>query len=315
MADRIGARVALSVAVSFVALAIQWVLWDYFKPYVWFLFFPAAFFSAWIGGLAGGLVATLVSALLVWFFFIPPTFSFALSNPAAGYSIIVFVLMGALFSWFHERLRLAMLRTDEARASAEATNDRITRLYEKTLELDKLKDQFFANVSHELRTPLTLILAPLEQRLRRPASADSPAEEQHETEIMLRNARLLYRHVTDLLDVAKLESGGMTLAWSKIDLARLLRNTAANFESAAAQRHIAYTLNFPPTLPCEADAEKVQRVVLNLLSNAFKFTPDGGAIALRLSQEGSSALIDVQDNGPGIPVALREAVFERFRQG
>ncbi len=312
--SRSGTRLLLAIAIPFVALGVQWLLWDTFKPYVWFLFFPAVFFSAWIGGLAGGLAATLISALLVWYFFIPPIFSFAMENLSAAYSMLVFVFMGSLFAWFHEHLRQTMRRTDEALATTEAANSRITQLYKQTLELDALKSQFFANVSHELRTPLTLILAPLESRLRRLSGSDVHAAERRETELMLRNAHLLYRHVSDLLDAAKLESGRMSLVWSRLDVARLTRAMASHFESLAGERHIAYTLDIPDTLPAAADSEKLQRVLLNLLSNAFKFTPDGGAIDVRLTQQDEHLLIEVQDNGPGVPAELRVAVFERFRQ-
>ncbi|MFA7322062.1 MAG: ATP-binding protein [Dokdonella sp.] len=308
-------RLALSVLLPFFACAAQWLLWDALKPYVWFLFFPAAFFSAWIGGLAGGLAATAVSMLLVWFVFIPPAFSFAMDDPASAFSLVVFVFMGSLFAYFFERMRLASRRTDEALASTEAAKARISQLYRKTLELDAQKNKFFANVSHELRTPLTLILAPLERHYRRLASANSSAAELRETEMMLRNARLLYRHVTDLLDVAKLDAGRMRVAWSAVDLARLARTTASHFESLAAERRIDYRVHTPQTLPAEADGEKLQRVMLNLLSNAFKFTSDGGAVTLRLSAGVGQVLIEVQDNGPGVPVELRAAVFERFRQG
>lgn len=309
------ARLALAVLLPFIACAVQWLLWDTLKPYVWFLFFPTAFFSAWIGGLIGGLASTVIGTLLVWYFFIPPSFSFTLDNPASAFSIVVFVFMGCLFAFFFARLQHSIRRTDEALATAEAANEKISQLYQRTLELDTLKSQFFANVSHELRTPLTLILAPLERRLLRPVSSDFSEVERHETEIMLRNARLLYRHVTDLLDAAKLEAGRMTLAWTRLDLAHLARTMASHFESLAAERHIDYSVTVPDVLMAEADGEKLQRVLLNLLSNAFKFTPDGGAITLHLSEQNDHALIDVQDNGPGVPVALREAIFERFRQG
>lgn len=309
------ARLALSILLPFIACAMQWLLWDAIKPYVWFLFFPAAFFSAWLGGLRGGLAGTLIGALLAWYVFIPPAFSFTLNNPASAFSIAVFIVMGGLFAVFFERLRLAMRRTDEALASAEDANQKITQLYQQTLELDTLKNQFFANVSHELRTPLTLILAPLERRLQRPAGPGFSEAEHRETEIMLRNARLLYRHVTDLLDAAKLEAGRMAPAWSRFDLAQLARTMFSHFESLATERHIDYSMTAPDELMAEADSEKLQRVLLNLLSNAFKFTPDGGAIAMRLSRQDSQALIEVQDNGPGVPLAMRETVFERFRQG
>ncbi len=205
-------------------------------------------------------------------------------------------------------LKTAMQELERREAELARLNDRLT-------ELDRIKTQFFANISHELRTPLTLILAPLERRLRGSAGAGMSQEEHRETEIMLRNARLLYRHVTDLLDAAKVDAGRMALAWSRLDLARLTRTMASHFESLAMERHIDYAVTVPDALPVEADGEKIQRVLLNLLSNAFKFTPDGGAIALRLSQRDGHALIEVQDNGPGVPPAQRETVFERFRQG
>ncbi|MDO9102032.1 MAG: ATP-binding protein [Candidatus Nitrotoga sp.] len=107
----------------------------------------------------------------------------------------------------------------------------------------------------------------------------------------------------------------MTLAWTRLDLAHLVRTMASHFESLAAERHIDYSVTVPDLLTAEADGEKLQGVLINLLSNAFNFTPDGGAITLRLSEQNGNALIEVQDNGPGVPVALREAIFERFRQG
>jgi signal transduction histidine kinase len=301
-------RLFLAILLPFIACAVQWVLWDaWIKPYVWFLFFPAAFFSAWLGGLRGGLAGTVVGALLAWYVYIPPQFSFVLHDPAGGASIALFVIMGGLFAWFFERLTQAMRRTEEAKAE-------ITQLYNKTLELDELKSQFFANVSHELRTPLTLIMAPLEQKLRRPASADFSIEDRREAEMMLRNARLLYRHVSDLLDAAKLEAGGMRVDYARLDLAALVRALASHFDSVAREHNIAYRVAVPPVLMAEVDGEKIQRILLNLLSNAFKFTPDGGAIVVRLHEDAGQAVIEVEDNGPGVPAEMRAAVFERFRQ-
>jgi PAS domain S-box-containing protein len=146
------------------------------------------------------------------------------------------------------------------------------------------------------------------------AGADLSAPERREAEIMLRNAQLLYRHISDLLDAAKLESGRMLLNWARVDLAHLARAMSSNFELLAAAHHIEYSVSVPDELPAEADSEKLQRVLLNLLSNAFKFTPDSGSIILRISKQDGLALLEIQDSGPGVPVAMREAVFERFRQ-
>ncbi|MBI5593650.1 MAG: PAS domain S-box protein [Deltaproteobacteria bacterium] len=100
-------RLLLAVLIPIIAFDLQWTFWAVISPYAWFLFFPAVFFSSWIGGLAGGMAATALSVSLVWFFFIPPQFSFTLEHPASIFSIGVFTGMGVLFSLIHERLRIA----------------------------------------------------------------------------------------------------------------------------------------------------------------------------------------------------------------
>ncbi|TAL46772.1 MAG: response regulator, partial [Methylovulum sp.] len=305
------ARLALSVLLPFLALALQWLLWPWIAPFVWFLFFPTVFFSARLGGLWGGLASTVLSAGMVWYFFIPPQLSWAVDNPANLYSVGLFVIMGYLFSDTQARLRRAQRNTETALAETRIANERITLLYQKTLELDELKSQFFANVSHELRTPLTLIMSPLARRL---AATGLSPEQRREDEMMLRNAWLLYRHVSDLLDAAKLESGHMVVDYARVELTGLVRAMASQFDSLAREKNIAYRIDAPSPLAAEVDGEKLQRILLNLLSNAFKFTPEGGCIAVRLRAAASQAVIEVQDNGPGVPANLREAAFERFRQ-
>ncbi len=111
-------RLVLALLLPIAACGLQWLLWEHWiKPYVWFLFFPAAFFSAWLGGLAGGIGGTLISALLVWYVFIPPPFSFTLPHLSTAFSIVVFTGMGCLFSWFHDKLRRA-LSSSEGRFEA-----------------------------------------------------------------------------------------------------------------------------------------------------------------------------------------------------
>jgi len=305
------ARLALSVLLPFLALTLQWLLWPWIAPFVWFLFFPTVFFSARLGGLWGGLTSTVLSAGMVWYFFIPPQLSWAVDNPANLYSVGLFVIMGYLFCDTQARLRRAQRNTEAALAETRITNEQITRLYQKTLELDELKSQFFANVSHELRTPLTLIMSPLARRL---AATGLSPEQRREDEMMLRNARLLYSHVSDLLDAAKLESGRMPVDYAQVELGGLTRAMASQFDSLAREKNIAYRIDAPTPLVAEADAEKLQRILLNLLSNAFKFTPGGGCVEVRLRAEAGQAVIEVQDNGPGVPANLREAAFERFRQ-
>jgi PAS domain S-box-containing protein len=112
-------RLIFSILLPFFACALQWVLWDYIKPYVWLLFFPAAYFSAWIGGRAGGIAATITSALLAWFVFMTPSFILATGSPASAFSVLIFIFMGMLFTFFFERLRQAIQRSDRRLQDSE----------------------------------------------------------------------------------------------------------------------------------------------------------------------------------------------------
>lgn len=199
----------------------------------------------------------------------------------------------------------------EANEKLRQANAEAERLYAKTRELDQLKTQFFATVSHELRTPLTLILGPV-QALQ--ARTDLDAATQHQLAVVGRNARTLLHHVNDLLEVARLEAGHTSLAYVRTDAARLARFVASHFESLAQSRQITYTVDVPNALDIEADAVKLQRVLLNLLSNAFKFTPDGGRVRLSLTSRSGQLVLDVADSGPGIPADQRGVVFEAFRR-
>ncbi len=200
----------------------------------------------------------------------------------------------------------------DANAGLKHANDELKRLYAKTRELDELKTRFFANVSHELRTPLALILGPLNRLLQ---DDDRDDDALRVLRIVRRNALLLQRHVNDLLDIAKLEAGRMQLACARTNLARLARIAASYFQAVADDRRIRFSIDAPDTLIAEVDAGKLERMLVNLLSNAFKFTPEGGVIRLAVTSTSEDVRIEVADSGPGVPMPLRETVFERFSQG
>lgn len=207
--------------------------------------------------------------------------------------------------------------SEERRSHLETANRKLAAFNTQLKEVDQLKTQFFANVSHELRTPLALILGPLEKLLHR---GDLSQEQRQDLEIVDRNARLLLKQVNDLLDVSKLEAGRMTPSYAQGDLAQLVRLTAANFDGLAEEKQITFTLELPESLPAQIDGVKVQRILLNLIANAFKFTPRGGTICCHLATDGAEApatraILAVRDSGPGVPLELRETIFERFSQG
>src|SRR5436190_13418607 len=141
---------------------------------------------------------------------------------------------------------LAMIQdaklSKERKEKLESANLELETLNTRLKELDELKTQFFANVSHELRTPLTLVLGPTERIL---AAGGLTAEQRQGLEVVDRNARTLLKHVTDLLDIAKLDAGKMTVRFATVDLVKLLRGTTAYFESLAQEKQIELTVMTP----------------------------------------------------------------------
>lgn len=201
------------------------------------------------------------------------------------------------------------------RLSLEEAHRELRAVHLRLRETDRLRTELFANVSHELRTPLTLILGPAERMLRRD---DLGADDRRGLEVLRRNALQLLGHVDDLLEAASLESGTEEIRFAEADLAATARSVAGNFTLLAEDRAIDLEVDAPDTLPAAVDRPKIERIVLNLLSNAFKFTPDGGRIRLRVQAsetEDGWADIRVDDGGPGVPEHLRTLIFERFRQG
>lgn len=290
---------ALAIAISLTVLAfiVQRLAWAEISPFAWFLFYPTVFIASWWGGVRSGVLATLLSSALAWRYFVPPEGSWLKEEPKYVLSLVVFMSMGFLFSLFHGRLRKA--------------KEDIQRLYEKTKEIDQLKSQFFANISHELRTPLTLILGPSERLLQ---AAEQSGTEHHELDIIMRNAHLLLRQVNNLLEVTKLEAGALSPAYAVTDVAGLVRFVSSHFELLADEKRIEYRVDAPETLRAQVDPEKLQRILFNLLSNAFKFTPRHGSIRVTLRTQDKCLVIEVADSGPGIPFDKRDAIFERFSQ-
>jgi PAS domain S-box-containing protein len=199
-------------------------------------------------------------------------------------------------------------------------NLELQALLERIRELDDIKTQFFANVSHELRTPLTLILGPA-QRLMEDVGAMTPDQRRESAGVIGRNARVLLKHVNDLLDLSKLEAGKLKIELQDTDVAALVRLVASHFEVLAHDRAIDFRLEIPDQIISAVDPDKLERVLMNLLSNAFKFTPgrgkdgQGGTILCSLKADGERLTLSVEDSGPGVRPELRRAIFERFRQG
>lgn len=201
--------------------------------------------------------------------------------------------------------------SEERRIRMEAAHAELETMFDRVKELDALRTRFFANVSHELRTPLALILGPAERLLAEPGLDDA---QRRQLRSIQANGQTLLRHVNDLLDLARMEAGRAQLDYARVDAAAWFRRVCSQFELAAEQRGIELRVDMPAQLIAEFDAPKLERVLVNLLSNAFKFTPDGGRVAAGLADDAHWVRLSVADSGPGVPPGQRETVFERFRQ-
>ena len=189
------------------------------------------------------------------------------------------------------------------------------RRTEALAEIDRAKTAFFSNVSHEFRTPLTLMLGPLEDLL---AGAGSVSEEQNRAliEVAQRNALRLLKLVNSLLDFSRLEAGRARANFEPVDLTALTAELASNFRAVAEKAGLKFEVaDDKLDAPVYVDRDMWEKVVLNLLSNAFKFTLEGSiSVALRRSADGKAAELTVSDTGAGIPSDQLPRLFDRFYQ-
>jgi PAS domain S-box-containing protein len=188
----------------------------------------------------------------------------------------------------------------------------IARQREELAQLDKLKTQFFANISHEFRTPLTLMMGPLEDALAAPAGLS--ADNRERLDLAHRNALRQLKLVNTLLEFSRIEAGRMEASFEPTDLAALTADLASVFRSTIERAGLMLIVDCPPLPePVYVDRAMWEKLVLNLLSNAFKFTFEG-AIHVSLRAVGNAARFTVRDTGTGIPEDELPRLFERFHR-
>jgi signal transduction histidine kinase/ligand-binding sensor domain-containing protein/DNA-binding response OmpR family regulator len=245
------------------------------------------------------------------------------------YVLFVLIILAALYTIRRYELNRIRLKSQLNLETLEA---------DKLKDLDRVKSQFFANISHEFRTPLTLILGQIESVM----SSRIETKEKGKLQVALRNARRLLHLINQLLDLSKIEAGSMELRAERQDLISFLRNVVYSFESLAEQQRLTLEFESPAdTLPVLFEQDQMEKVFYNLISNAFKFTPEGGEVVVEVKLEEARAgdgekrrrgegispipslshsppptvLIVVRDTGIGIPAAQLSRIFERFYQG
>lgn len=219
------------------------------------------------------------------------------------------VLIASAITWHGGNLRRQEFTT---RRQLAAANQQLHML-------DTAKTAFFTNISHELRTPLTLVLAPLESLLEQSTDLTPPQHEQ--LTLARRSAIRLLKLVDDLLVLSRIEGAALRLYKSTFDVSALAAKLTEEAATLARRKHIAVTfVSVPAAVHMRGDEEQTERVLLNLLANALKFTPAGGKVVVTVGSRGSASEggteidISVADTGPGIPEAQRQRVFERFHQ-
>ena len=259
-----------------------------------------------------------------------------------AYTIYALVFIGLIFSWRRYDLKRQRLKQELEIEQVES---------EKLKELDSMKSRFFANISHEFRTPLTLILGPLENILKKTTDEETGEE----LNLMQRQGQRLLKLVNQLLSLSRLDAGKMKLQAREENLTALVKGFVQSFESLARQKNISLSIDIEDSnIPVYVDVEKFDQVISNLLSNAFKFTPEGGRISVQVgsrqlavgknespvhspqssvtsaplhhgttdkpqkkkltSSPSHHLTICITDTGPGIPPDKLPFIFDRFYQ-
>lgn len=188
-----------------------------------------------------------------------------------------------------------------------------TILMKRRIEEDanKAKLQFFTNISHELRTPLTLIADPVNYIIH---DDNLNSQQRSMLQIVQRNVLVLTQLVSEILDFRKVQNGKMELRLSDFNLSESMKQWIMLFSASAQKKHIAIRMNAPDAVMLRADQDKIERICYNLLSNALKYTSEGGEITLTAKEENGRVMISVADNGCGISSDELPYIFDRFYQ-
>lgn len=303
-------RYALSVATVGAALLLTLFLWRWIAPQATPLFLAAIAVTAWRGGLLPSLLATALSVFTVDYYFNPPSGGFEVSVDNTT-SAFVFVMVALLISWIDAARKRASRERDLLLASEQQSRAEAERA-------NRAKDQFLAMVTHELRAPLAVILG-WARMLKRDhegrEDALDTASRIGALEAIERNALVQKQLVEDLLDVSSITNGQFRVEMGPIHLVSVIETAIDAVAPALAAKRIKLHTEYDHELGyINGDEDRLRQVLWNLLTNAAKFTPEGGQIEVRLERAGGCARLVVHDTGAGIPREFLPFVFDRFRQ-
>ena len=228
-----------------------------------------------------------------------------------------FAEMASRLTGYHDDLKD---RIREATRDLAETNQKLRESNRLLSAASERKSDFVARASHELRTPLTSIKGSMEYVTARLAqlppqeAGNCPQDELRDFfQLINKNTDRLIRMVNTMLDIERIEMGATTaLQYTGIDLVMVIRETVAGLACLAEEKGVRLTAMLPEALRLRADEDRIRQVLTNLLANAIKFAPDQSTVTIRAFMEKNFAVVEVQDQGPGIPMAEREKVFDKF---
>ena len=220
------------------------------------------------------------------------------------YAYLLYIILGICTIYFLWKFQLKRIRTKH---EYEMSKFEAQKLH----EVEELKSRFFTNISHEFRTPLTLIIGPVKQIIEKMSNSKI----KDDLIVVDRNANKLLGLVNQLLDISKIESGHMKLQTSAQNVIVLLKALVLSFVSYAERKNITLKFSSPEDeIIAYIDNEKIEKIINNIISNAFKFTPDGGLIEVKVVKNDRYINVNIRDTGIGIPKEKISKIFNRFYQ-
>ena len=301
-------RYAVALVFTFAGGALAFLFVRNLDPHIAYLaLYPVVIVAALYGGRGPGLLSTALLVVGVDIFWPGPVDSVSSSDAADWIARILFFVSATAMVFVVDAMQTA--RAGRVRAELEVTAQK--RVEEALKAANQAKDEFLAMLGHELRNPLGAIASATS--LLNTAGGAEPTSGRARAVIM-RQVQLLSRLVDDLLDVSRVTSGKVTLVRQPIDLAELVRNAVAGWRSSGRLDRHHVTVDVA-SVWADADTARIEQVVSNLVGNALKYTPAGGAVAIRVHAEDDVAVLQVQDTGAGIPPNVVERMFDLFVQG
>jgi signal transduction histidine kinase len=280
-------------------------------------FYPAVIVAAWFGGF-GPCIAAIVASVTIAAYWLPPPDSFRVASPHDVAALMVFSAVGVLIATVIQTLRRTQMRLEvesNNRAALAAERAHLIDLEHRARTAaeaaNRSKDEFLAMLGHELRTPLSAI-ATAAQALDHLHGRDQPTA--LPIAVITRQVRHVTRLVDDLLDAGRVMAGKIQIDRQPIDLSEIVERSIDALTAARKLEHHELALGLVPAW-IDADADRMEQVIVNLVGNALKYTPAGGKIGIALERDQDAIVMKIEDDGIGISSELLPKVFDLFVQG